>query len=341
MSIIKTTVFGSGSWGTAIALLLHNNGYDVTLWSKFENEAKTLCNTRRNPLLKDVEIPQKIYITSDLNEAVNNANAAILAVPSYGLRETAEALAERLNDDCVVVCMSKGIEEDSSSLFTSILKETFNENTTIAAVSGPTHAEEVARQIPTACVAASEDISVAMRVQNLLMNDFLRVYTSTDIIGVELGAALKNVIALGAGISLGLGYGDNTMAMLITRGLAEIAELCVKMGGCKETLAGLAGLGDLIVTCMSEYSRNRQAGILIGKGKTTQEAMSEVGAVVEGYYAAKAAKKLAEKMDIDMPISLETYRVLYENKHPMTAMKDLMSRSRRSEQDTGAEIWVT
>ena len=341
MSDIKTTIFGSGSWGTSIALLLRNNGYDVTLWSKFENEAKTLCNSRRNPLLKGVEIPEDIFITSDLSEAVNMAGAAIIAVPSYGLRETAETLADKLDDDCVVICMSKGIEKDSSSLFTSILQETFSENTPIAAVSGPTHAEEVARQIPTACVAASEDISVAMRVQNLLMNDYLRVYTSTDVIGVELGAALKNVIALGAGISLGLGFGDNTMAMLITRGLAEIAELCVKMGGRKETLAGLAGLGDLIVTCMSEYSRNRQAGILIGKGKTAQDAMREVGAVVEGYYAAKAAKELAEKMDIDMPISLETYRVLYEDKNPMLAMKDLMGRSRRSEQNTGAEIWVT
>ena len=341
MSVIKTTVFGSGSWGTSIALLLSSNGYDVTLWSKFEEEAKTLSSTRRNPLLKGVEIPQDIYITSDLSEAVNKTGAAIIAVPSFGLRETAETLADKLNDDCVVVCMSKGIEKDTSSLFTSILKEIFGEKTPIAAVSGPTHAEEVARRIPTACVAASEDISVAMRVQNLLMNDYLRVYTSTDVIGVELGAALKNVIALGAGVSIGLGFGDNTMAMLITRGLAEIAELCVKMGGRKETLAGLAGLGDLIVTCMSEYSRNRQAGILIGNGKTAQDAMSEVGAVVEGYYAAKAAKELAEKMDIDMPICLETYKVLYEDKQPMTAMKDLMGRSRRSEQSTGAEMWVT
>jgi len=173
------------------------------------------------------------------------------------------------------------------------------------------------------------------------MNKYLRVYTTTDVIGVELGAALKNVIALGAGVSIGLGFGDNTMAMLITRGLAEIAELCVKMGGRKETLAGLAGLGDLIVTCTSEYSRNRQAGILIGKGLAAQYAMKKVGAVVEGYYAAKAAKELAEKMDIDMPICLETYRVLYENKPPMTAMKDLMGRSRRSEQSSGEEIWVT
>ena len=341
MSIIKTSVFGSGSWGTSIALLLHNNGYDVTMWSKFKNEEKTLKKTRKNPLLPGVEIPEDINITSDLNEAVSEAGAAIIAVPSFGLRETAQALKGKLKKGCVLICMSKGIEKDTSSLFTSILRETFGEEALVAAVSGPTHAEEVARHIPTACVAASNDISIAMRVQNLLMNEYLRVYTSTDIIGVELGAALKNVIAIGAGISVGLGFGDNTMAMLITRGLAEMAELCVKMGGSKETLAGLAGLGDLMVTCMSEYSRNRRAGVLIGKGLNTQKAMKEVGAVVEGYYAAKAAKELSEKMDVDMPICLETYRVLYEDKPPKTALKDLMGRSRRGEQSTGGEIWVT
>jgi len=341
VNIIKTTVFGSGSWGTSIALLLHDNGYDVTIWSKFDYEANNLKTTRKNPLLTGVCIPEEINITTDLSEAVYKTGAAVIAVPSYGLRETAQMLCGRLEEDCVIICMSKGIEKDTSSLFTSILKDTFGESASIAAVSGPTHAEEVARKVPTACVAASEDISIAMRVQNLLMNEYLRVYTSTDVIGVELGAALKNVIALGAGISIGLGFGDNTMAMLITRGLAEMAELCVKMGGRKETLAGLAGLGDLMVTCMSEYSRNRRAGLLIGKGLKTQDAMSEVGAVVEGYYAAKAAKELSEMMDVDMPICLETYRVLYEDKPPKAALKELMGRSRRSEQSTGGEIWVT
>jgi len=338
---IRTTVFGSGSWGTSIALLLRDNGYEVTMWSKFEDEANILKTTRKNPLLSCIEIPEDIKITSDLSEAVCDTGAAVIAVPSFGLRETAQLLYGELDEECVIVCMSKGIEKDTSNLFTSILRDTFGESASIAAVSGPTHAEEVARRIPTACVAASNDISVAMRVQNLLMNEYLRVYTSTDIIGVELGAALKNVIALGAGISVGLGFGDNTMAMLITRGLAEMAELCVKMGGKKETLAGLAGLGDLLVTCMSEYSRNRRAGILIGTGINSEEAMQKVGAVVEGYYAAKAAKELSEKMDADMPICLETYRVLYENKPPKTALKDLMGRSRRSEQSTGGEIWVT
>ena len=338
---MKTTVFGCGGWGTAVAMLLHGNGYDVTLWSKFEDEARKIRKTRKTPLLKGVKVPREIIITSDIDKAIDGAKAAIIAVPSYALRETANALAGKPDEECVVICMSKGIETDTASLFTSILKEKLGENTPIAAVSGPTHAEEVSRRIPTACVAASEDIEVAMRVQNLLMNEYFRVYTSNDVIGVELGAALKNVIALSAGICSGFGVGDNTMAMMITRGLAETAELCVKMGGRKETLAGLAGLGDLLVTCMSEHSRNRRAGVYIGQGLSAKEAMEKVGAVVEGYWAAKAAKALAEKMDTDMPICLETYRVLYENKSPQAAINDLMSRSRRSEQTTGEETWVT
>jgi len=335
------SIFGSGAWGTAIALLLRENGHRVTLWSKFADEADALRKTRKNPLLDGVWIPGEINITSDIGEATYGADVAMIAVPSFAVRETAEALCGKVGEDCVVVSMSKGIEKDTSSLFTSILKETLGIGRPIASVSGPTHAEEVARRIPTACVAASEDITVAERVQGLLMNDFFRVYTSTDVIGVELGAALKNVIALSAGVCDGLGYGDNTMAMLMTRGLAEIADLCVKMGGRKETLAGLAGLGDLIVTCMSRHSRNRRAGLLIGSGMSAQDAMREVGAVVEGYYAANAAHGLAISMDVDMPICLEAYKVLFEAKSPMIAMKDLMRRSRRSEQATGEETWVT
>ncbi|MCL2628283.1 MAG: NAD(P)-dependent glycerol-3-phosphate dehydrogenase [Oscillospiraceae bacterium] len=338
---MKTTVFGSGGWGTAVAMLLNGNGYDVTLWSKFEDEVERIKKTRKTPLLGGVKIPREIIVTSDMNEAISGARAAVIAVPSFALRETVTNLAGKPDEECIIICMSKGIETDTASLFTSILKEILGEDTPIAAVSGPTHAEEVSRRIPTACVAASEDITVALRVQNLLMNEYLRVYTSNDVVGVELGAALKNVIALSAGICAGLGGGDNTMAMLLTRGLAEIAELCVKMGGRKETLAGLAGLGDLLVTCMSNHSRNRRAGLYIGQGLTAKEAMNKVGAVVEGYYAAKAAKALAEKMDTDMPICLETYRVLYEDKNPQEAISDLMSRSRRSEQTTGEETWVT
>jgi len=320
---------------------MRENGHDITMWSKFEDEAAALRSVRENPLLKGVRIHEDINIISDIKAAADTAEVAVVAVPSYAVRETAEALQGKLRDGCVVVCVSKGIEKDTSSLFTGILQSTLGAGTPIAAVSGPTHAEEVARRIPTACVAASKDIAVAEWVQSLLMNEYFRVYSTTDVVGVELGAALKNIIALCAGICDGLGCGDNTMAMLMTRGLAEMAELCVRMGGRKETIAGLAGLGDLIVTCMSRHSRNRRAGVLIGKGLTAQEAMHEVGAVVEGYYAAAAARDLAAAIGFEMPICLEAYRVLFEGKSPHVAMRELMSRSRKSEHATGEETWVT
>ncbi|MCL2366840.1 MAG: NAD(P)-dependent glycerol-3-phosphate dehydrogenase [Oscillospiraceae bacterium] len=337
---MKVSVFGSGAWGTAIALLLRDNGNSVTIWSKFEDEAKNLKSTRENPLLKGIVIPDDIHITSDIEEATVGVGAAIIAVPSFAVRETSFALAGWMDESCDVICMSKGIEKDTSSLFTGILRDTLGAHVPIASVSGPTHAEEVAQRMPTACVSASEDIDVAERVQGLLMNDYFRVYTSTDVVGVELGAALKNVIALSAGVCDGLGLGDNTIAMLMTRGLAEMAGLSVRMGGRKETLAGLAGLGDLIVTCMSQHSRNRRAGVLIGKGMTAQEAMAQVGAVVEGYYAAKAAHELAGKVGVDMPICTEAYRVLFEEKSPLDAMRDLMGRQRKMENSDGEERWV-
>ena len=338
---MRVSILGSGAWGTAVALLMRENGHYVTLWSKFADEAAILHKTRENPLLKGISIPEDIVITSDLDDATHGAEAAVVAVPSFAVRDTVTAIKGKITGECLVICISKGIEKDTSSLFSGIIKEILGKSMPVAAVSGPTHAEEVAAHIPTACVAASEDIAVAQRVQAMLMNDCLRVYTSTDVIGVELGAALKNVIALSAGICEGLGFGDNTMAMLMTRGLAEIAELCVKMGGRKETLAGLAGLGDLIVTCISRHSRNRRAGILIGKGLPASDAMREVGAVVEGYYAAKAAYELSAAMNVDMPICCEAYRVLYEGKSPNDGLRELMSRRSRSEGDDGEERWVT
>jgi glycerol-3-phosphate dehydrogenase (NAD(P)+) len=300
-----------------------------------------LRKDRENPFLAGVGIPGDISITSSIEDAASGAGIAVIAVPSYAVRETVTALKGLIGDECVIVCMSKGIEKDTSSLFTSIVKNTFGDDVLVAAVSGPTHAEEVARRIPTACVAASDSLALAEKVQGLLMNEYFRVYTSVDVIGVELGAALKNVIALCAGVCDGLGMGDNTIAMLMTRGIAEIAELCVAMGGRKETLAGLAGLGDLIVTCMSRHSRNRRAGVLIGKGMSVEEAMREVGAVVEGYYAAKAAFNLAGLMGVDMPICIEAYKVLYEGKSHSDAIRDLMGRDRRSEYSIEGKSWVS
>lgn len=337
---MKITVFGSGGWGTAVAKLLFENGHAVTLWSKFENEAESLKTTRENPLLKGVVIPDGIEITSSVMEAAADIDIAVIATPSFAVSETALLMKAYLPDDCIIVCISKGIEKDTSRLFSQILRDTYGETAKIASLSGPTHAEEVSQQIPTACVVASENIVVAETVQDVFMNDYLRVYTSTDVIGVELGAALKNVIALCAGISDGLGFGDNTIAMLMTRGLAEMAELCVALGGKKSTLAGLAGLGDLIVTCTSQHSRNRRAGVLIGKGVPVQEAMRQVGAVVEGYYAANAARELAQKVGISMPISEQAYKVLYEGKPPMDAMKELMGRDKKREDASGEETWV-
>jgi len=338
---MKISVLGSGAWGTAITLLLRDNGHEVTLWSKFDGETETLGRSRENPLLPGVVIPGDVHITSDIEEAAGSAGAVVLATPSFAVRETAELLRGRLADGCVAICMSKGIEKDTSSLFSKILRDVLGERTPTASVSGPTHAEEVARKTPTACVAASYDLAVAGHVQDLLMNEFLRVYTTDDVTGVELGGALKNVIALCAGICDGLGFGDNTMAMLMTRGVAEMAELCVSMGGRKETLAGLAGLGDLIVTCMSRHSRNRRAGVLIGKGMAAKDAMAEVGAVVEGYFAAAAARELSISAGVEMPICGEAYKVLYKNKNPLTAMKELMARERKSETRSGEETWVT
>jgi glycerol-3-phosphate dehydrogenase (NAD(P)+) len=236
--------------------------------------------------------------------------------------------------------VSKGIERESCRRFTQILENVLGEGHPVAALSGPSHAEEVGRGIPTACVAASKDPAVAELVQDVFMNDTrFRVYTSTDVIGVELGGALKNIIALAAGICDGLGYGDNTIAMLMTRGLAEMAVLCEAMGGKKETLSGLAGVGDLIVTCTSRHSRNRRAGVLIGQGIKPQEAMKQVGMVVEGYYATAAAKVLMEKTGVDMPISAEAYEVLYQDKDPRLALKELMSRTKRSEEEPVAH-WL-
>jgi len=240
-----------------------------------------------------------------------------------------------------VVVVSKGIERDTLQHFSDVVRDELGEGAAVAALSGPSHAEEVARGIPTACVAVSDQSNVALLVQDTFMNERFRVYTSTDVVGVELGAALKNVIAIAAGAAEGIGCGDNTIAALITRGLGEIAGLAVALGGQRETLAGLAGLGDLIVTCTSRHSRNRRAGVLIGNGIPVREAMEQIGGVVEGYYAAGAAYSLAKQAGVEMPICGEIYYVLYEGKDPVQVLRDLMTRSKKSEQhDYAAAGWV-
>lgn len=327
---MRITVLGSGGWGTAIAMLLSENGHEVSLWSAFEQECENLKRTRENPLLKGVRIPENINLTTDMS-GIRSAGLIVFATPSFAVRETAEKLIEFFNRETGIVIVSKGIERESMKNFTQVVEEVVGSDICVAALSGPSHAEEVARSMPTACVAASKNSSFAHLVQDVFMNERFRVYTSSDVTGVELGGALKNVIALCAGVVDGMGLGDNTLAMLMTRGLCEIASLGVVMGGKRETFAGLAGIGDLIVTCTSEHSRNRNAGVLMGQGHSPEEAMKMVGAVVEGYYAAEAAWKLSKKMGVEMPISEQTYKVLYEGKNAKQVVRELMARGKKPE----------
>ena len=333
---MKIAVLGSGGWGTALALVLLENGQDVTLWSYTEEESAVLRQTGENPMLKGVALPKELKLTSDL-VCVKGCGAVVLATPSFAVRTTAKAAASLLEPGAVLVSVSKGIEKDTSLTLTDAIEQEVGDAHPIVALSGPSHAEEVGRHIPTVVVSASKDRSAAEQVQDLFMNERFRVYASDDVVGVELGAALKNVIALCAGISDGMGYGDNTKAALMTRGLTEIARLGVAMGGRRETFAGLSGVGDLIVTCTSMHSRNRRCGILIGKGTSTQQAVKEIGAVVEGYYAAANARTLARKVGVEMPITEAAYQVLYEGKDPRQVIVDLMTRERKHELE---DSWV-
>ena len=327
---MKISVMGSGGWGTALALVLLENGHDVTLWSYTEAESAVLKEQRENPMLKGVPLPDGLKLTSD-SGCVKGCGAVVLATPSFAVRATARTLAPLLEPGTVLVSVSKGIEKDTSLTLTEAIAQEVGERCPIVALSGPSHAEEVGRQIPTAVVSASKDRSAAELVQDLFMNERFRVYASDDVVGVELGAALKNVIALCAGVCDGMGFGDNTKAALMTRGLTEIARLGVAMGGRRETFAGLTGVGDLIVTCTSMHSRNRRCGILIGKGVPAQQAVQEIGAVVEGYYAAANARTLAQKAGVEMPIAQAAYEVLYEGRDPKLVVIDLMGRAKRSE----------
>lgn len=327
---MKISVIGSGGWGTALALLLLENGNDVTLWSYSEEESKVLRETGENPMLKGVSLPRELKLTTDL-ACVRGCGVVVLATPSFAVRSTARQMGPLLDPGSIVVSVSKGIEKETSATLTQAIRSEVGDGHQIVALSGPSHAEEVGRGIPTAVVAASEDQKAAELVQDLFMSPRFRVYTSDDPVGVELAAALKNVIALCAGCCDGMGYGDNTKAALMTRGLTEIARLGEAMGGRKETFAGLAGVGDLIVTCTSMHSRNRRCGILIGKGVPTEQAVKEIGAVVEGYYAAANAKALSEKMGVEMPISHAAYELLYHGKDPHVVLTELMTREKKHE----------
>ena len=327
----KAGVIGSGSWGTALARVLSKNGHEVTLWSRREEESRMLREERENKSkLPGVKLPDDILCTTDLEQTVEGKDILVLATASPSIRSMAKKMAPYVAAGQLIVDVSKGIEESTLMILTDVIAQEIPQ-CRAAVLSGPSHAEEVGRDIPTTVVAGAKDRETAEYIQNLFMNKVFRVYTSPDMLGIELGGALKNVIALAAGAADGLGCGDNTKAALITRGIAEMSRLGVAMGGHIETFNGLTGIGDLIVTCASMHSRNRRAGILIGQGKTMQEAMDEVKMVVEGVNSAKAAKTLAEKYKIDMPIVQEVNKVLFEDKPAKEALADLMLRDKKIE----------
>mgnify|MGYP003372152653 FL=1 len=326
----KIGVIGSGTWGTALAVLLTGNGHEVELWSAVPAEVEALTATRRHPNLGDTPIPEKIRVTGDLEQAMKDKELLVLSVPSVYVRETAHRMAPFLKDGQVITNVAKGIEDTTLKNLSEIIEEELPA-ARVTVLSGPSHAEEVSRGLPTTCVAGAHRRQDAELVQNLFMSPVFRVYTSPDMLGIELGGALKNVIALAAGIADGLGCGDNTKAALITRGIAEIPRLGTAMGGSPETFSGLTGIGDLIVTCASMHSRNRRAGILIGKGYTMDEAMKEVKMVVEGVYSARAARALSKKYQVSMPIVEQVNEVLFDGKPAKDALYDLMLRDRRAE----------
>ena len=327
----KAGVLGAGSWGTALSVLLSDNGHQVTMWSIDENEVKMLNEKREHETkLPGVKLPDQLQITGDLEDTVQGKDFLVLAVPSPFTRSTAAKMSPYVTEGQIIVDVAKGIEESTLMTLSQQIRQEIPQ-ADVAVLSGPSHAEEVGRRLPTTCVIGAATRKTAEYLQSMFISKVFRVYTSPDILGIELGGSLKNVIALAAGIADGLGYGDNTKAALITRGIAEIARLGVKMGGKIESFTGLTGIGDLIVTCASVHSRNRKAGYLSGQGKSVQEAMDEVKMVVEGVYSAKAAAKLAEKYQVSMPIVEEVNKVLFEGKAPAEAVDDLMMRESRSE----------
>lgn len=327
----RVSLLGAGSWGTALAITLAKNGHDVTLWSALETEINLLKTHREHiERLPGVKLPDNIKITADLEEACTDMDAIVFSVASPYVRSTAKLCAKYIKEGQIIVNVGKGIEEETLMTLTEIIEEEIPA-AEVTVLSGPSHAEEVSKGIPTTVVVGAKRKATAEFVQDLFMNNVFRVYISPDIISIELGGALKNVIALAAGMIDGLGYGDNTKAALITRGIVEMTRLGVAMGGSKETLSGLSGIGDLIVTCTSYHSRNHNAGYLMGKGYSMEEAMKEVKQVVEGVYSAKAALKLAHKYQVSMPIVEQVNAVLFEGKTTKDATAALLGRERNVE----------
>lgn len=330
----KVSVIGAGSWGTAIAFVLADNGHDCLLWTRREAQSDEINTKHSNDsYLPNIELPHNLEACSNLEQAIAHGDIIILAVPTVAMREISAQINTFVTTKKLFVHVSKGIEPDTLKRISEMIEEEISadKREAIVVLSGPSHAEEVVLRHPTTVTAASTDIDVAERIQDLFMNKYFRVYTNKDILGVEIGAALKNVIALGAGISDGLGYGDNAKAALMTRGLAEISRLGVAMGANPLTFSGLAGLGDLIVTCTSVHSRNWKAGNMLGKGSSLEDVVSGMGMVIEGVRTTKAAHQLANKHDVSMPITEALFTVLFEKTSPKSAVDRLMTRIKKQE----------
>lgn len=323
-------VIGSGSWGVALAMLLNSNGHKVKLWSYNPEEARLINEDKKCKFLPNITIPEGIECYTSLEDSIKDTKVILIVTPSNAIRTTLNNMKSFVTDDQIFVLCSKGMEKDSQKVYTEVIKEIYPNNR-VSALSGPSHAEEVSEGIPTAVVIASEDEALSEQLQALFMNETFRVYTNDDLLGVEMGGSLKNIIALACGIAIGLGYGDNTIAALITRGTVEISRLGVEAGAKRQTFYGLTGVGDLFVTCASKHSRNRKAGILIGQGKSVEEAIKEVGMVVEGINAVEGAYILAQKYSVGTPIINEIYDIIRNGKTPEEATNNLMTRGKKTE----------
>ena len=326
----KVVILGAGTWGTALANLLASKNINITLYTRFNEECEIYKTTRKHPHLPDADIDKRIYITCDLKEALENKDVIVFATPSIYIRETANRIKPFINKNQIFVTVAKGIEKDTLFTMSEIITDVLGE-VKVVALSGPTHAEEVSIGLPSAIVSASEDINASKIVQELFATSYMRVYVNDDIKGVELCGALKNIIAIASGLSSGLGYGDNAIAAIVTRGLYEMAKLGTKMGAKNETFFGLTGIGDIVVTATSKHSRNNKAGYLLGKGYTLEETLKEVGMVVEGINALDAAKKLEEIYQVEMPIVNAVYSVIKESAKPVDAVNKLFNRPLKSE----------
>ncbi|QGT99832.1 Glycerol-3-phosphate dehydrogenase [NAD(P)+] [Candidatus Syntrophocurvum alkaliphilum] len=330
----KITVLGAGSWGTALSMLLASKGYKVTLWGREEDGIEDIKKHRINEkFLPSISILENIYPTTSREEAITNSDLLVIAVPSQAVREVIEDFKHYINNNIYIVNTSKGIEITTQMRMSQVIKDVIGEKILerYGVLSGPSHAEEVIKNIPTAVTVAAYKKETAFLLQSVFMSTSFRVYTNPDVAGVELGGALKNIVALATGMSRGLGFGDNTTAALMTRGLTEVVRMGIALGADPRTFAGLSGIGDLIVTCNSNYSRNNRAGNLLGQGKSLEETLESIGMVVEGIHTTRVVYKIAQDLNIEMPITTACYNIIYNNKNPKEEVENLMQRRKKHE----------